>query len=229
MKRIVTVLLASFAVCALPLAAQNAAKLPAQNKAPAFRAGLFGSGEASLGDYASYIGARAGGGLSAEFALPLFGGKSGVSVEAQGDGLFASSDKVSGGWSGSALAGVWYYLPLGKGAFAFQPELSAGVVVRGIQTQDDMQDMPSGAYVDFAVQLAPSFRFSPASLKGFEFELSPVYTIIPVQGNAEHFVGGRIGVRYTVQGKSKESGQVQSEESEKVQSDKINGESEGGN
>jgi len=87
------------------------------------------------------------------------------------------------GWSGSALAGVWYYLPLGKGAFAFQPELSAGVVVRGIQTQDDMQDMPSGAYVDFAVQLAPSFRFSPASLKGFEFELSPVYTIIPVQGN----------------------------------------------
>jgi len=96
MKRIVTVLLASFAVCALPLAAQNAAKLPAQNAAPAFRAGLFGSGEASLGDYAAYIGARAGGGLSAEFALPLFGGKSGVSVEAQGGGLFASSDKVSG-------------------------------------------------------------------------------------------------------------------------------------
>ena len=221
MKRIVTVLLASFAVCALPLAAQSAAKLPAQsaaklpaqNKAPAFRAGLFGSGEASLGDYASYIGARAGGGLSAEFALPLFGGKSGVSVEAQGDGLFASSDKVAGGWSGAALAGVWYYLPLGKGAFAFQPELSAGVVVRGIQTQDDMQDMPSGAYVDFAVQLAPSFRLAPAGLRGFEFELSPVYTIIPVQGSAEQFLGGRIGVRYTVQGKSV----------------KVQGESEGGN
>ena len=108
MKRIVTVLLASFAVCALPLAAQSAAKLPAQNKAPAFRAGLFGSGEASLGDYASYIGARAGCGISAEFALPLFGGMSGVSVEAHGDGLFASSDKVSGGWSGvpSASGGM---------------------------------------------------------------------------------------------------------------------------
>ena len=198
MKRIVTVLLASFAVCALPLAAQNAAKLPA----PSFRAGLFGSGEASLGDYASYIGARAGGGLSAEFALPLFGGKSGVSVEAQGCRLFASSDKVSGGWSGAAFAGVWYYLPLGKSAFAFQPELSAGVVVRGIQTKTDMQDMPEKVYTDFAVQLAPSFRFAPVSLKGFEFELSPVYTIIPVQGNAEQFLGGRIGVRYQVQGKS---------------------------
>ena len=104
MKRIVTVLLASFAVCALPLAAQNAAKLPA----PSFRAGLFGSGEVSLGDYAAYIGARAGGGLSVEFALPLFGGMSGVSVEAHGDGLFASSDKVSGGWGGvpSASGGM---------------------------------------------------------------------------------------------------------------------------
>lgn len=219
MKRIVTVLLASFAVFALPLAAQNATEFPAQNatefpalsKAPAFRAGLFGSGEATLGDYASYISSRAGGGLSAEFALPLLDGMFGAAAEVKGDRLFASSDKVAGGWSCAALAGVWYYLPLGKSEFVFQPEVGAGVVVHGVQTKDEIQDMPNSAYVDFAVQLAPSFRFAPANLKGFEFELSPVYTFIPVQENVEQFLGARIGVRYLIQSKTEESGQVQSD------------------
>ena len=122
----------------------------------------------------------------------------GVAAEVQGNRLFASSDQVAGGWSCAALAGVWYYLPLGKSAFVFQPEVGAGVVVHGVQTKDDIQDMPNSAYVDFAVQLAPSFRFAPANLKGFEFELSPVYTFIPVQKNVEQFLGARIGVRYQI-------------------------------
>lgn len=154
----------------------------------------------ALGDWADFATANIGAGLDAEYTLPAFLPKNidlGASLRGEfahvfpkADGTLKSDDQLN------FSLGAWMRLPflLAGQTFAFQPELSYGLILHHAKGQNGSS--VDGWFSDSALSLALGLRYiAPVdSLKNLEFELAPTYTFSPEKENRSmNCLGFRLG------------------------------------
>ena len=154
----------------------------------------------SVGDWADYSPANLGITAFAEYTLPEFLPKSmdmGASVRFDYDHTFPKIGSTLSQYEGlTASAGLWLRIPFCvKGhTFAFQPEISYGLNFAFAKGKDGtaLDDL----YLSQAICFAPALRYvAPVgALKNMEFELSPLWTIMPQKdGGPIQTIGIRLG------------------------------------
>jgi len=151
--------------------------------------GVYGVNQYALGTYASYALGTAGGGVAAEYALPLLFLKNfGIAARVQAAGVIpASGSGMSAGWDASAAAGAWVKFPFRHG-LSLQPEADWGVW---------LDSLDGTLYADQLIQLSCAVRYAPEKPEEgrLTFELAPVYTFMPEQDTyAVNMAGIRAGV-----------------------------------
>lgn len=154
----------------------------------------------ALGDWADFATANIGAGLDTEYTLPAFLPKNidlGASLRGEfahvfpkADGTLKSDDQLN------FSLGAWLRLPfmLAGQTFAFQPELSYGLILHHAKGQNGSS--VDGWFSDSALSLALGLRYmaSVESLKNLEFELAPTYTFSPEKENRSmNYLGFRLG------------------------------------
>lgn len=159
------------------------------------RTGVYGISQIPVGDAASYFLNASGGGVSAEFS---FFQNFGQSIRVHYSSVIPKDERILSAWQFTSLLGLWFYKPLGNAGFAFQPSVEMGILYQGAEIKEGYGKMPLRAYVDFEMQLCPSFRFkNPKFLNNsLEIELSPTFCLIPQKTESFLFVGGRLGLIY---------------------------------
>ncbi len=172
----------------------------------------------ALGDWADFATANIGAGLDAEYTLPVFLPKNidwGISGSAEfahvfpkADGTLKSDDQLN------FSLGAWMRLPflLAGQTFAFQPELSYGLILHHAKGQNG--STVDGRFIDSSLSLALGLRYiAPVdSLKNLEFEFAPTYTFSPEkESKSVNYLGFRLGAVWHFDRKTK----VQATEEEK--------------
>lgn len=164
-----------------------------------------------LGDWADYAAANLGLSVFAEYTIPAFLPKSldlGASVRFDYDHTFPKIGSTLSQYEGlTASAGFWLRIPFCvKGhTLAFQPEISYGLNFAFAKGKDGtvLDDL----YLSQSICFAPALRYvAPAeALKNMEFELSPLWTIMPQRdGGLIQTIGFRLGAVWHLNGKKKE-------------------------
>ena len=159
------------------------------------RTGVYGITQFPIGDAADYFLNASGGGACAEFG---FRQNFGQSIRVHYSSVIPQDERILSAWQFTSLLGLWFNKPLGNAGFAFQPSVEMGILYQGAKIKEGYGQMPLRAYVDFEMQLCPSFRFkNPKFLNNsLEIELSPTFCLIPQKTESFLFVGGRLGLIY---------------------------------
>ena len=138
-----------------------------------------------------------GGGVSSEFGMPfaLFGKQNGLGVHISGSGLLAQKSPVTSGADLFGLFGWWIRFPFGKTDFAFQPELSYGVVNKKVWSSDGSKNYDR---LDQMANLSLSFRWNPLDICNgkLEFEFTPQVGVETFNSPVSVYIGARLGFLY---------------------------------
>lgn len=167
------------------------------------RTGGFFNLQPVLGEMNDYISMSIGGGIAAEFDLPLktSGIKIGIPVNV---GFNANPSKVpelSSIFNIQTTSGIYVRFPLLENNFIIQPALNYGVLMNCPIKNSGYKDSElSSIYIDNLIQFEVSFRYAPQQLKegAFEFFLTPVYAFAPVKNSIIHYAGAKLGVMYRI-------------------------------
>ena len=135
-----------------------------------------------------------GGSFCAEIS---FNGIIGESVRIQYVKLFSKEKLITSAQQFDFLAGFWGRLPFIHPGLFLQPSIEAGLVYQMVELGGE-SEMPEKSYTDLLFQLGLGFHFVPEKLLNgsIDFEITPVYTFIPMSGKAFQCGGARIGVAY---------------------------------
>ena len=165
-----------------------------------FSVGAYFLNQYALGDWSDFANANIGGGLGAEYTLPQFlpfNIDLGASIRSEFAHVFPKSGSTlkSDDQLNFSL-GAWLRFPflLAGQSFAFQPELSYGVILHHAKGQNG--SAVDGWFTDSTLTLALGLRYTARAefLKNIEFELSPVYTFSPEKENKiVNYLGFRMG------------------------------------
>ncbi len=166
-----------------------------------FSAGATVLHQYALGDYADYVLCNIGGGLVLEYALPLPNMQSwGCSVHTEfgytvpkSDSIFSSDSDIR------ATVGAWWRYPfaLGNYWFAFQPELTAGLVIWNSKYDSDNSSVSDKTNVNFLLGIAPAVRWLATPV--LDVELAPLFTFAPEKDANTLMLGIRLGAVFHVQ------------------------------
>ena len=209
MKKTLLILLAAFFV-SLPVTAQAEDSKTFEfftDDVPRYQGFAIGAGiinQWAIGDYSQFALCNLGGGIDAEFTLPLnlpknidlglSGGVDYLHVFPKPDTPLKSDEELR------FAAGFWMRMPFTiKGNwFAFQPELSFGGSI--FTTQGQNGSNASGGYFGSVIGFAPAVRWIPGALPDFEFEATPLFTVTPeLNSHSTIHLGAKIGVIYHIQ------------------------------
>ena len=139
--------------------------------------GAYFSNSYAAGDWSKYVVAGIGGGVTAEYTLPLelslF--DLGISLRAEYDALLPAKDSiVESAFDIIVLPGAFLRFPIyleGVTA-AFVPEVSYGVVMHNLKGKDKADI--DGLYTDQLLSIATGIRLSVPKLEQLEVEVSPL-------------------------------------------------------
>ncbi len=148
----------------------------------------------AAGGWSEFVTATIGGGADVEFTLPLglpvF--DLGVSLRFDcGAMLPKENSVVKGGCDVTLSAGAFLRLPfhIGRMTFAFQPELSYGIVFHNVSSDESIE----GFYVDQQLCLSLGLRMSMPKLESLEIELAPQLMSFFEESDAGWQIGFRLG------------------------------------
>ena len=148
----------------------------------------------AAGGWSEFVTATIGGGADVEFTLPLglpvF--DLGVSLRFDcGAMLPKENSVVKGGCDVTLSAGAFLRLPfhIGRMTFAFQPELSYGIVFHNVSSGGSIE----GLYVDQQLCLSLGLRMSMPKLESLEIELAPQLMSFFEESDAGWQIGFRLG------------------------------------
>ena len=135
-----------------------------------------------------------GGSVCAELA---FNNSFGESVRFQYEKLFTDEHMINSAQQISMLLGLWGRMPFAADFIFLQPSIEAGIVYQMVELSGE-SSMPDEAYTDFIMQIGLGVRFVPVKLmKGkIDFEIAPVYTIIPMSDKVFQYAGARLSIFY---------------------------------
>lgn len=172
MKKFFVILAAAFLLPFMLTSNENEA-----TRYEGFAVGAYFSNSYAAGDWAKYVTAGIGGGLTAEYTLPveisLF--DIGITVRAEYDALLPASDSiVESGFDLMILPGAFLRFPiyLDGVTAAFVPEVSYGVVMHNLKGKDKADI--DGLYTDQLLSIATGIRLSVPKLEQLEVEVSPL-------------------------------------------------------
>lgn len=192
MKKLLAIL---FATALLTAAGAQETDLP---RYTGFAVGAHFLNQYAVGDWADYAKANIGGGISAEYTIPLELPANldlGASVRAEAAHTLLKSDSPLE--SDNELrfgAGVWLRVPfaLAGQAFAFQPEVAYLYDLHHAEGKDGAKT--DGWYGDSTLSIALALRYTLPPLTNLEVELAPLYTVaLEKEGNSVHNLGFRLG------------------------------------
>lgn len=193
-----------FAACAILFA--GSVFFAQESNEPALRYTGFSLGVTALnqyavGDYGEYVLCNLGGGLVMEYALPLAQSYSwGFSLHGEyahplpkSGSIFKSDDEIR------VTAGSWCRIPfaLGNEWFAFQPELSLGIVRWNSKYDSQNITVSDKSHINFIVALAPALRWM--ATPAFDVELAPIFTFAPEKEANTMMIGARLGAVFHIQ------------------------------
>lgn len=148
----------------------------------------------AAGGWSEFVTATIGGGADVEFTLPLglpvF--DLGVSLRFDcGAMLPKENSVVKGGCDVTLSVGAFLRLPfhIGRMTFAFQPELSYGIVFHNVSSGGSIE----GLYVDQQLCLSLGLRMSMPKLESLEIELAPQLMSFFEESDAGWQIGFRLG------------------------------------
>ena len=158
--------------------------------------GAYGKAAFATGDWADYVTAAIGGGGGVEYTLPLNLSALDVGFSLRGECLALlpkSGGVVKSGLDFSVLPGVFVRIPflVGSATAAFQPELSYGVVIHSINS--DNTDMVESLYTDQVLCFSAGFRLSIPKAEKLEIELAPQCSAIFEKSDVIFQPGLRLG------------------------------------
>ena len=158
------------------------------------RYGAFGQGNVIVNGHGDDAAADVGGGLSFEYGMPfsIFGLQNGLGVHASISPIVGVKDPVKSGTDIDALIGYWVRIPFGTSDFAFQPEISYGLIDKSVKAATNTSEM------DQLLQVGLSFRWNPLDVAGgkLDFEFTPQFGIETFDSPHSMYIGARLGILY---------------------------------
>ena len=133
------------------------------------------------------------------FTEVTFNGSFGESIRFQYCQLFSKENIINSAQQYDFLAGLWGRIPFLHSSIFLQPSVEAGLVYQIVELSGE-SEMPEGAYTDLLIQFGLGFHFIPEKLLNgsIDFEITPVYTFIPMKSKAFQCGGASIGVSYII-------------------------------
>ncbi len=158
------------------------------------RVGTSGVSQFFLNDEINYFFNTTGGSINLDLG---FTKAYGLSARVQYAYVFPKDENISSAHQISTMLGGWYRIPVYGTLVFFQPSLEAGIVYQSVNFVSGIE-MPKSYYPDFIMQLTPALHFVPEKIfkSKIDFEVAPVYTIIPMRSNIFQCIGGRFGISY---------------------------------
>ena len=148
----------------------------------------------AAGEWSEFVTATIGGGADVEFTLPLSLPVFDLGVSFRfdcGAMLPKENSIVKGGCDVTLSAGAFLRLPfhISRMTFAFQPELSYGIVFHNVSSDESIE----GFYVDQQLCLSLGLRMSIPKLENLEIELAPQFMSFFEESDAGWQIGFRLG------------------------------------
>lgn len=148
------------------------------------------------GKWSEYVKASVGGGLNADYILPVNLGiiDFGINLKAEFASLLPkATDIILSAYDITFAPGVLFRIPftVGKLNAAFVPVVSYGIVVHNIKAKPESN--VSGTYRDQVFCLSPALRFCIPNIKNLEFELAQLTSLAFENSTVVMQVGFHIG------------------------------------
>lgn len=156
-----------------------------------------------LGELSNYVSSSIGGGIVAEFDLPVLDVENivlGIPVHADFGVNPVKSELLKSMMNAQISSGIYGRFLLLDNEFIIQPELNYGISMVFPSVVPGNGNELDAIYVDQMLQFSLGFRYAPKAINdGFmEFELAPVYTLCLENANVVQAVGGRLGVLFKI-------------------------------
>lgn len=179
--------------------AQEEAAAPAYNNNFSFRLGAEAVVQPVLGDLKDYIGLSYGGGLKAEFDLPIVLPEVidlGIPVSIYGFGNTIKDDVLSSVASLQLSTGFYVRINLANNNFVLQPELDYGMAMYFPKANPAYGNTLNTVYIDQIVQFGLGFCYVPQNVMegDLEFTFTPLYCLSLEKEYLGHYLGAKLGV-----------------------------------
>ena len=176
------------------------AKLTAQQNEPVryegAGLGVYFCNSYPAGKWSEYVKASVGGGLTADYILPIDLGviDLGINLKAEYAGLVPKATDIIISANDITFApGVFCRIPFSLGKFnaAFVPVISYGIVVHSIKAKQESK--VTGVYRDQTFCLSPALRFCIPNMQNLEVELAQISSFAFEDSNVVMQMGFHLG------------------------------------
>lgn len=156
-----------------------------------------------LGELSNYSSSSIGGGVKAEFDLPVFISdifEIGIPVNASFGANLLKTDLLKSMMNMQFTSGFYGRFTLLYGNLIIQPELDYGLALTLPKVNPLYPNEMASVYADQSFQVVVGFRYAPEEIDFglMEFELAPVYTLCIENKKLVHYIGGKVGVMFRV-------------------------------
>lgn len=157
------------------------------------------SWQAAMGDLNDFVSNYLGGGMEAEYDLPLLPVmKPGFSVKVRGNSGFLKDDILSYLWNLQLAPGIYARFEFFNNQVVIQPGLNYGVQLNFPKANSKYNNKLDKVYADQMLEGSLSLRFSPANLLNGKIELgvTPFYVFGPEKNSSAHYAGAELLILY---------------------------------